>query len=98
MNVDENRQWNLIMQLQEKVDKANKKIDEVSLKIEIVQTLIRDYNGMRGRIDICESRLDRNDANREGERNTNRTGWEKAGYITGLMGAASALLALCLIK
>ncbi len=98
MDTDDSREWNLIMQLQEKVDKANKKIDEVSIKIEIMQTLIRDYNGIRDRIDICESRLDRNDANREGERNTNRSGWEKMGYITGLIGAASALLAVLLIK
>ncbi len=94
--MDNDKEWNLIMQLQEKVDKANEKIDEVSVKIEIMQTLIRDYNGIKDRIDICESRLDRSDANREGERNTNRNGWENMGYITGLVGAASALLAIFL--
>ncbi len=96
MNKDDNKEWNLIMQLQEKVDKANNKIDEVSIKIEKMQTLIRDYNGIRNRIDVCESRLDRNDANREGEKNISRIGWEKIGYITGLIGAASALLAVML--
>lgn len=96
MNRDDEREWNLIMQLQEKIDKANRKIDEVFLKIEIIQTLIRDYNGIRERIDACESRLDRFDANREGERHNSRLGWEKLGYITGVIGASAALLSILL--
>lgn len=89
---DTQKEWNLIMQLQEKIDKANDKIDEISLKLEKTQTLIRDYNGLRSRIDICESRLDKSDASRDELNKGNKNIWEKASYITGLIGASAALL------
>lgn len=97
MVVENSKEWNLILQLQEKMDKADKKIDEISLKIGIIQTMIRDYNGLKERIDVCESRLDKYDARREGENKLNKSIWERLGYVTGLIGAAAALMALILI-
>ena len=55
MKLQDNKEWNLIMQLQEKIDQTHDKIDEVAIKIEKIQTLIRDYNGLRDRIDLCEA-------------------------------------------
>ena len=46
MKLQDNKEWNLIMQLQEKIDQTHDKIDEVAIKIEKIQTLIRDYNGL----------------------------------------------------
>lgn len=92
MSDNSHKEWNLIMQLQEKIDKANDKIDEISLKLEKTQTLIRDYNGLRNRIDQCESRLDKSDAGREEVSKNNKNIWEKTSYITGLIGASAALL------
>jgi len=89
-----NKEWDLIMQLQEKMDRAADKIEEMSMQIGQLQTMIRDYNGLRDRVDICEGRLDRNDAGRERERGLNKYCWEKLGYITGVIGAAAALTAL----
>lgn len=94
MNSHNNKEWNLIMQLQEKVDQANHKIDEVAIKIEKIKTLIRDYNGLRDRIDSCESRLDKYDANWEGQRSFNQSSWQKISYLTGVIGATAALLSL----
>jgi chromosome segregation ATPase len=94
LNSEDNKEWNLIMQLQDKIDQANHKIDEVAIKIEKIKTLIRDYNGLKDRIDLCESRLDKYDANREGQKNLSQSGWQKLGYLTGVIGATAALLSL----
>jgi len=82
------------MQLQEKIDQTHDKIDEVAIKIEKIQTLIRDYNGLRDRIDLCESRLDKYDASWEGQKNLSQSIWQKLGYLTGAFGATAALLSL----
>lgn len=94
MTSEDNKEWNLIMQLQDKIDQANDKIDAVAIKIEKIKTLIRDYNGLKDRIDLCESRLDKYDANWEGQKNLSQGIWQKLGYLTGAIGATTALLSL----
>jgi hypothetical protein len=94
LKLQDNKEWNLIMQLQEKIDQTHDKIDEVAIKIEKIQTLIRDYNGLRDRIDLCESRLDKYDASWEGQNNLSQSIWQKLGYLTGAFGATAALLSL----
>lgn len=72
------------------------KEDIAQLRVEMreTKTLIRDYNGLRKRIDKCEQRLDKKDGRTQGEDDTVKFTWEKAGYLVGLAGVAVAIIAL----
>jgi hypothetical protein len=72
------------------------KEDIAGLRVEMreTKTLIRDYNGLRKRIDKCEQRLDKGEGQAQGEDDTVKFAWEKAGYLVGLAGVAVAIIAL----
>lgn len=72
------------------------KEDITQLRVEMreTKTLIRDYNGLRKRLDKCEERLDKGEGQSQGEESTVKSGWEKMGYIVGLAGVVVAIIAL----
>jgi hypothetical protein len=69
-------------------------INQLRLEMRETKTLIRDYNGLRKRLDKCEERLDRSEGMDSGEDSTVHFLWEKASYIFGLAGVVVAIVAL----
>jgi tetrahydromethanopterin S-methyltransferase subunit G len=69
-------------------------ISDLRLEMRETKTLIRDYNGLRKRLDKCEERLDKTEGKDCGEDSTAHFFWEKAGYIFGLAGVVVAIVAL----
>ena len=69
-------------------------IHQLRLEMRETKTLIRDYNGLRKRLDKCEERLDRSEGMDRGEDSVTRFLWQKAGYIFGLAGVVVAIVAL----
>ncbi len=72
------------------------KEDITQLRVEMreTKTLIRDYNGLRKRLDKCEERLDKGEGQSQGEETIVKSAWEKMGYIVGLAGVVVAIIAL----
>jgi hypothetical protein len=69
-------------------------ISDLRVEMRETKTLIRDYNGLRKRLDKCEQRLDRSEGKETGEDETRRIEWDKFGYIIGLAGVLVAIIAL----
>lgn len=69
-------------------------ISDLRVEMRETKTLIRDYNGLRKRIDKCEERLDKGEGQEQGEESTAKSAWEKMGYIVGLAGVIVAIIAL----
>lgn len=69
-------------------------ISQLRVEMRETKTLIRDYNGLRKRLDKCEERLDKGEGQSQGEESTVKSGWEKMGYIVGLAGVIVAIIAL----
>lgn len=72
------------------------KEDIANLRLEMRETkmLIRDYNGLRKRIDKCEERLTRSEGIGYGQDETIKFGWAKMSYLIGLAGVIVAIIAL----
>lgn len=68
------------------------KDDMADLRTEMreTKTLIRDYNGLRQKLDNCEKRLDAKD----GSQDQTKWTWERMGYLVGLGGMLVAIAAL----
>jgi hypothetical protein len=69
-------------------------INQLRLEMRETKTLIRDYNGLRKRLDKCEERLDRSEGMDYGEDETVKFGWAKMSYVVGLAGVIVAIVAL----
>lgn len=90
----EQQQWYNNKELYEMFINLQKQMNELSGEMKVTQTMIRDYNGLRQRIDVCEQRLDRGEGENKGSEKTTRFAWDKFGYIVGALGVVVAILAL----
>ena len=84
---DEKEQWYSNRDLYEMMVDLSKRLERTSAELEKTQVLIRDYNGLREKINDCERALFENHGKEAGGKNV----W---GYIIGAIGIASFVLSL----
>jgi len=78
-------EWYSNKELYEMQVTLSKKMEALSAELGKTQVLIRDYNGLRERIDKCEQKLFQN----QGE---SRGGKDMWGYVIGGIGLLMALI------
>lgn len=81
------KEWYDNKQLYEMMVDLSKRLECTSAELEKTQVLIRDYNGLRQKINECEKALFENHGKETGGKNV----W---GYIVGAIGIASFVLSL----
>lgn len=82
---DEKEQWYSNKDLYEMMVDLSKRLEHTSAELEKTQTMIRDYNGLRQKINECERALFENHGKETGGKNV----W---GYIVGGIGVMLALI------
>jgi len=80
-------QWYDNKELYEMMVALSKGLEATNAELGKTQTLIRDYNGLRERLDKCEKRLDQEEGQGKGLKDM----W---GYITGALGVIVAIAAI----
>ena len=65
--------------------KLSKKMEVLSSELEKTQVMIRDYNGLRERLSVCEQRLEQTAGTGQGLK-------EMWGYVVGGIGVMLALI------
>lgn len=90
----EQREWYSGKEIADMFLGMKEDISQLRVEMRETKTLIRDYNGLRKRIDKCEERLDKGEGQEQGEETTVKLAWEKMGYIVGIAGLIIAGLAL----
>jgi tetrahydromethanopterin S-methyltransferase subunit G len=78
-------QWYDNKELYEMMVALSKGLEQTNAELAKTQVLIRDYNGLRERLDKCERRLDQG----EGQKTGSKDMW---GYIVGGIGLLFAIL------
>ena len=81
------KEWYDNKTLYEMMVDLSKRLERTSVELEKTQVLIRDYNGLRHKINECERALFENHGKEAGGKNV----W---GYIVGAIGIASFVLSL----
>lgn len=79
------KEWYDNKTLYEMMVDLSKRLERTSVELEKTQVLIRDYNGLRQKINDCERVLFENHGKEAGGKNV----W---GYIVGAIGIASFVL------
>ena len=83
------KEWYNNKELYEMMVSLSKRLEATDAELAKTQTLIRDYNGLRQRINDCERSLFENHGKETGGKNV----W---GYIVGAIGIASFVLSLAM--
>ena len=83
------KEWYDNQRLYEMQVALSKKIEALSAELGKTQTMIRDYNGLRERLDKCEEGLTKICAQGQGSKDM----W---GYIVGGIGIVSFILSIAL--
>lgn len=86
---DGKEQWYSNKDLYEMMVGLSKGLEKTNAELAITQSLIRDYNGLRHKINECERALFENHGKEAGGKNV----W---GYIVGAIGIASFVLSLAI--
>ena len=81
----EQREWYTNKDLYEMMVALSKGLEQTNAELAKTQVLIRDYNGLRERLDKCERRLDQG----EGQKSGSKDMW---GYVVGGIGLLFAIL------
>jgi tetrahydromethanopterin S-methyltransferase subunit G len=81
----EQREWYDNKELYEMMVALSKGLEQTNAELAKTQVLIRDYNGLRERLDKCERRLDQG----EGQKSGSKDMW---GYVVGGIGLLFAIL------
>ena len=84
---EEKDQWYSNKDLYEMMVNLSKGLEKTNAELSKTQVLIRDYNGLRQKINECEKALFENHGKETGGKNV----W---GYIVGAIGIASFVLSL----
>lgn len=79
------KDWYSNQQLYEMMVELSKRLEKTNAEMAITQTMIRDYNGLRERLDKCEQRVTEVFA-------TSKGGKDMWGYIVGGIGLLMALI------
>ena len=81
----EGEQWYSNKDLYEMMTELSKGLEHTNKELEKTQTMIRDYNGLRERIDKCEQRIIESDGSGQGRKDM----W---GYVVGGIGLLLAII------
>ncbi len=79
------KDWYNNKELYEMQVKLSKKMEVLSSELEKTQVMIRDYNGLRERLSVCEQRLEQTAGTGQGLK-------EMWGYVVGGIGVMLALI------
>jgi len=79
------KDWYSPKQLYEMMVALSKGLEKTNAELAVTQTMIRDYNGLREKVDKCEERVTKICAQGQG----GQTMW---GYVVGGLGMFFALL------
>lgn len=85
MQEKEQEQWYTTRDLFEMMQSMQKEMSALRLEMQKTSTLIRDYNGLRQKLDECEKRIDLF----EGKNTGSRDMW---GYLVGAFGILVAIV------
>ncbi len=85
MTEQERKEWYDNQELYEMMVDLSKKLEATNAEMAITRTMIRDYNGLRGRLDKCEEGLTKICAQGQGRKDM----W---GYVVGAIGVLLALI------
>jgi hypothetical protein len=83
--IDKEQEWYTNKELYEMMVELSKGLEKTNAELSKTQTMIRDYNGLRERLDVCEKRLDQTTGQSQGSKDM----W---GYIVGGIGLLFAIL------
>ena len=83
--MDDKQDWYNNKDLYEMMVNISKRMEVVSSELSKTQVLIRDYNGLREKLNSCEQRVDHLYGSGKGSKDT----W---GYIVGGIGLIMALI------
>lgn len=89
MRLTGEKEWYDNKTLYEMMVNLSKRLERTSAELEKTQVLIRDYNGLRQKINECERALFESHGKEAGGKNV----W---GYIVGAIGIASFVLSLAM--
>lgn len=81
----EQEQWYSNKELYEMMVALSKRLEKTNAELEKTQVLIRDYNGLRERLDKCEQRVEQISG-------LSRGGKEMWGYVVGGIGLLLAFI------
>lgn len=91
------KEWYTNKEIYEMMVELSKGLEKTNSELGKTQVLIRDYNGLREKIENCEKRLDKGEGQARGEeKQVQKTEqkvqfeWEKMGYIIGVLGVVIA--------
>lgn len=79
------KDWYSPKQLYEMMVDLSKGLEKTNAELAVTQTMIRDYNGLRERVDHCEDRVTKIRAQGQG-------GQAMWGYVVGGIGVLLALI------
>ena len=82
---EQEQEWYTNKELYEMMVELNKGLEGTNAEMAKTQVMIRDYNGLRERLDKCEQRLDEGTGQKSGSKDM----W---GYIVGGIGLLFAIL------
>ncbi len=85
----ETKEWYSNKELYEMMVDLSKGLEQTNAELAKTQTMIRDYNGLRERLDKCEQRVDEFVGKSSG-------GKDMWGYVVGGIGVISFILSLVL--
>ena len=85
----EAKEWYTNKELYEMMVNLSKGLEQTNAELAQTQVLIRDYNGLRERLDKCEQRVDEFVGKSSG-------GKDMWGYVVGGIGVISFILSLVL--
>ena len=89
----EKEQWYSNKDLYEMMVELSKRLESTNAEMTRTQVMIRDYNGLRQKINECESKLVEYHGESLGKETGSKNTW---GYIVGAIGIASFVLSLAL--
>lgn len=82
---EKGQEWYTNKELYEMMVELSKGLESTNAELMKTQTMIRDYNGLRERLDKCEQRIDQSTGKGQG-------GKDMWGYIVGGIGLLFAIL------
>lgn len=83
----EQREWYTNKDLYEMMVDLSKRLEATNAELAKTQTMIREYNGLRARIDQCEQKF----AELAGQKTGGHDAW---GYIVGGFGLLTAIITM----
>lgn len=86
-------QWYSGKDLYEMMVRLSKGLEKTNTELSKTQIMIRDYNGLRERLAVCEKQLIESHGKEQGKEQGSKSVW---GYVVGAFGIASFVFSIVL--